>query len=168
MPSPHNQQIELFQYYLQPGYIFVNTEPSLISTVLGSGVAVCVWDRVSGIGGMTHFQWPWPGRGDKKTVKFGVISVVALIEMLIKLGASKENLQAQIYGGGHRYYFAKDIGRKNVQSARRALKRSHIPIISEDVGGVLGRRLLYHTRTNEVLCMKTNKSLQADWHPFFS
>ena len=168
MPDTHNHQMEPFHYYLQPGYIFATTEPSIISAVLGSGVVVCLWDQVLGIGGMTHFQRARPGRGDKKTVKFGVVSVVALTKMLIKLGARKENLQAQIYGGGHRYHCAKDIGRKNVESARRTLKRSRIPIVSEDVGGVLCRRLLYHTRTNEALCMKTNKSHQVEWYPFLS
>ena len=168
MPGDQNHQIEPFQYYLRPGYVFSNMEPSIISAVLGSGVAVCLWDRALGIGGMTHFQRPRPGRRDKQTAQFGVVAVATLIKMLVKMGARKENLQAQIYGGGHRYDYAKDIGRKNIQSARRTLKRSRIPIVSEDVGGILCRRLLYHTRTNEVLCMKTPKSLQADWYPFLS
>ncbi len=167
MPRAGNHQLEPFHYHLGPGYIFVNTQPSLISAGLGSGVAVCVWDRVLGIGGMSHFQYPKPGRRDRPTAKFGTVAIRTLIKMLVKMGARRENMEAQVFGGGHRYTYAKDLGTKNVKVARRELKRSRIPIISEDVGGIQYRRVLYHTQTNEILCMKTNKSRQEDWYPHY-
>jgi len=167
MGTDSNRQIEPFHYHLRKGYIFVNTEPSLISAVLGSAVAVCIWDRVLGIGGMSHFEYPRPGRLDKPTARYGSVAVVALIRMLLQMGAHRENLEALVFGGGHRYTFAADMGHSNIKAARRALKKSSIPIISEDVGGSQCRRLLYHTRTNEVLCMKTSKSQQGDWYPYY-
>lgn len=166
--SRHNKNLEPFHYHLRPGYIFANSEPSLISVELGSGVAVCLWDRVLGIGGMGHFQYPRPARHDKPTAKFGAMSVATLIKMLLKMGARKENLEAQIFGGGHRYAYAKNIGSRNIKVARRILRRSRIPVLSEDTGGTLSRRVLYHTRTNEVLCMKTGKARQTDWFPHYS
>ncbi len=168
MHESPGRDIEPFHYHLRPGYIFVNSDPSLISAIVGSGVAVCLWDRVLGIGGMSHFRYPRPHRRDKSTSKFGAVAVATLIKMLLKMGARKENLEAQLFGGGHRYAYAKDIGRKNVKTAKRILKKSRIPIISEDIGGRQSRRVLYHTRTNEVLCMKTAKTRQGDWHPYYS
>ncbi len=167
MPARKNRQLEPYHYHLRPGYIFANSEPSLITAQLGSGVAVCLWDRVSGIGGMGHFQLPKPSAQDKPTARFGAMSVAILIKMLVKMGARMENLEAQIYGGGHRYSYAKDMGSRNLKVARRILKKSRIRIVSEDTGGILARRVLYHTRTNEVLCMKTPKSRQQDWYPYY-
>ena len=167
MGASKNGQLEPYHYHLRPGYIFANSEPSLITAQLGSGVAVCLWDRVLGIGGMGHFQLPKPGTKDRPTARFGAMSVAILIKMLIKMGARQENLEAQIYGGGHRYRYAKDMGSRNLRVARRILKKSRIQIVSEDTGGTLARRVLYHTRTNEVLCMKTPKSRQQDWYPYY-
>lgn len=167
MSARKSRQLEPYHYHLRPGYIFANSEPSLITAQLGSGVAVCLWDRVLGIGGMGHFQLPKPGSKDKPTARFGAMSVAILIKMLIKMGATMENLEAQIYGGGHRYRHAKDMGNRNLRVARRILKKSRIRIVSEDTGGTLARRVLYHTRTNEVLCMKTPKTRQQDWYPYY-
>ncbi len=168
MAARDNRQLEPYHYHLRPGYIFANSEPSLITAQLGSGVAVCLWDRVQGIGGMGHFQLPKPTSRDKHTAKFGAMSVAILIKMLLKMGARRENLEAQIYGGGHRYQYAKDMGNRNLKVARRILKKSRIRVVSEDTGGSLARRVLYHTKTNEVLCMKTPKSQQKDWYPHYS
>lgn len=165
MSRADDRQLEPYHYHLGPGYIFVNSMPSLISAGLGSAVAVCVWDRVLGIGGMSHFQYPRPNRRGKPTAKYGTVSIRTLIKMLIKMGSKRENLQAQVFGGGHRFQYAKNMGQRNLKVARRELKRSRVPIISEDVGGVQFRRVLYHTATNEILCMKTNKSHQEDWYP---
>lgn len=168
MNNGHDHQIEPYHYHLRPGYIFANSDPSLISAVVGSGVAVCVWDRVSGIGGMSHFQYPAAGRRDKRTAKFGDVSVKTLVRMLQRMGARLENMEAQLFGGGHRYEYAKNIGKRNIRIARKALKKSRIPIISEDIGGRQCRRVLFHTRTNEVLVMKTSKSRQVDWYPYYT
>ena len=165
MTSNRNRQLQPFHYHLRPGYIFVNSEPSLITAEVGSGVVVCLWDRVRGIGGMGLFQLPQPNRREKPTARYGTLSVSTLIRMLVKMGARRENMEAQILGGGHRYHHAVDIGRRNIKVARRLLKKCRIPVVSEDVGGSLCRRILYHTRTNEVLCMKTHKSRPQDWYP---
>jgi chemotaxis protein CheD len=46
-----------------PGEYYFTNKPMLIVTVLGSCVAACLRDRVTGIGGMNHFMLP-DGGGD--------------------------------------------------------------------------------------------------------
>src|SRR5258708_459998 len=46
------------KHYLIPGKVFVSAVPIAITTILGSGVAVCLWDCLNGIGGINHFLWP--------------------------------------------------------------------------------------------------------------
>ena len=41
-----------------PGEFYVSKNNELISTVLGSCIAACVYDEVLGIGGMNHFMLP--------------------------------------------------------------------------------------------------------------
>jgi chemotaxis protein CheD len=50
--------------------------------------------------------------------------------------------------------------------AKKILKKKGIPVVSEDVGGIKGRRLVYHTRTNEAIIMKTHRLRRGDYYPY--
>jgi chemotaxis protein CheD len=160
-------EIEVFRYHLQPGYIFSSLEPALISTVVGSCVAVCLFDRRLQFGGMNHFLYskvPWRG---KTTAQYGDVALPALIRIMTHQGSRVQDLEAQLFGGAARSLDDHwDMGLKNVKVARKILKKNGIPIVSEDVGGVKGRRLIYHTRTNETVVMKTHRLRRGDYYPY--
>jgi chemotaxis protein CheD len=165
MPGSH--EVEAFKYHLQPGFIFVSMDPALVSTVIGTCVAVCLHDRRLKSGGMNHYFFPKAGRRQKTTPKFGNVAIMALIRMMVRNGSRLEDLEAQIFGGGSRSMTdGSSMGRKNVNMARKILKKRGIPIVSEDVGGVKGRRVVFHTRTNEAIVMKTHRIRRGDWHPY--
>lgn len=159
--------VEVYKYHLQPGYIYTSTDATVVSAVVGSCVAVCLYDRRNQVGGMNHFLFPRTGRRDRTTAQFGNVAVPALIRMMIRQGSRIEDMEAQIYGGGHRPadHFP-DVGRRNVKVARKILKRRGIPVVTEDVGGSKGRRIVYHTATNETIVMKTDKIRRGDWYPY--
>src|SRR5260370_41375054 len=46
------------RHYLIPGKIFAAAQPFAISTIVGSGVALCLWDSAHHIGGANHFIFP--------------------------------------------------------------------------------------------------------------
>jgi len=48
----------LRRIFLHAGQISVATEPTEITTILGSCVAICLWDPGSGVGGMNHYMLP--------------------------------------------------------------------------------------------------------------
>ena len=51
------------QHFLYPSNLIVTKTPGIIKTVLGSCVAVCIWDKLQKTGGMNHFMLPyWNGR----------------------------------------------------------------------------------------------------------
>ncbi|MEW6262864.1 MAG: chemotaxis protein CheD [Thermodesulfobacteriota bacterium] len=165
MPGTH--EIEVFKYHLQRGYIFTSTEPVMVTTVVGSCVAVCLYDRRLKCGGMNHFLYPKAGRRDRTTPQFGNVAVPALIRMMVSQGSRVEDMEAQIFGGattGPRD--RRDMGSRNVKIARKILKKKGIPIVSEDVGGIKGRRVLFHTFTNESMVMKTSKVRRGDFYPY--
>ncbi|MBW2622806.1 MAG: chemotaxis protein CheD, partial [Deltaproteobacteria bacterium] len=139
----------------------------LISTVLGSCVAVCIFDRLRKWGGMSHFLFPKAGRKGRPTPQYGNLAIPVLIRLLRKQGSQVENLEAQIFGGGKQSLEdSSSIGWRNVKIARKILKNYDVPLVSEDIGGVKGRRILYHTVTNEAIVMRTAKIRQGDWFPY--
>ncbi|MEW5722126.1 MAG: chemotaxis protein CheD, partial [Thermodesulfobacteriota bacterium] len=164
---PENREVEVFRYLLQPGYIFTSSEPSLVTTVVGTCVAVCLYDRRRKMGGMNHFLYPKAGRREKTTPQFGNVAIPALIRMMVSQGCREEDMEAQLFGGGSGYLNdPHGVGRQNVKMARKILKKRGIPIVSEDVGGTKGRRLIYHTWTNEAIVMKTHRLRRGDWYPY--
>lgn len=160
-------ELELYKYFLRPGYIFTTPGPALISTVLGSCVAVCLHDRAKKWGGMNHFLYPSSGRRFRPTPQYGDVALSALIRMLIKQGSRLRDMEAQIFGGATTMTRDRnDVGRKNVKMARRIMKKRGIPILSEDTGGFMGRRIVYHSATNETIVMRTSKIRRGDWFPY--
>ena len=88
------------QYFLYPSSLFVSKEPYVVKTILGSCVAICIWDKRLKIGGMNHYMLPnWNGN-DLASPKYGNIAIDKLINKLLLLGSKKEDLIAKIFGGG--------------------------------------------------------------------
>src|SRR5919107_5888469 len=88
-----------------PGEYYYTCKDMLIVTVLGSCVAACIRDRVSGIGGMNHFMLPDGGDSDNPLIsasaRYGTFAMEVLINELLKNGARRENLEAKVFGGGN-------------------------------------------------------------------
>jgi chemotaxis protein CheD len=154
-------------YFLEPGYIFVATRPTVISSVLGSAVSVCIYDRKRKLGGMNQFQLPEVREREKATARYGNAATLALVRMMEENGCTIKSMEAQIIGGAfNREVSEEDIGRTNVGVARRVLGRKGIRIVSEDVGGVKGRKVIFNTGANEVAVMKVDRLRTGDWYPY--
>jgi chemotaxis protein CheD len=147
MPDP------LPRHFLNPCTIFAHREEHLVTTVLGSCIAVCLWEASSGLGGINHYMLPlWNGDG-LPTPKYGNVAIAKLIERMERLGARPERLVAKAFGGanvlgsGRGYY---DVGRRNIQICEELLARHRIMVVSSDLGGEVGRKIVFNTRTGLV------------------
>jgi chemotaxis protein CheD len=129
--------------------VFASGEPAEVTTILGSCVAVCLWDRRLRVGGANHFLLPHGAGGGNDSARFGNVAVERLIMELVALGSQKVDLQAKVFGGaavieafrgreGH-------LGSNNVELARALLMEHGIPIVAEDVGGHRGRKVIFQT-----------------------
>lgn len=151
-------------YHLEPGYIYVTAEKALVRTVLGSCVAVCLFDRTRKIGGMNHFIYPETSDRDKATAQYGNVATMELVRMMLRAGADKRDLRAQLFGGASRGpRDGKTTGERNCAIARAVLGNAGIPVISEDVGGMMGRKLLFDTSSGEVAVLKVHTLRREDW-----
>lgn len=135
--------------YLHAGHILVSRDPCRVTTVLGSCVAVGLWDGSHGIGGLNHFLLPQRLATGETSPRFGNIAVRALIEGVIAAGGRRQQLQAKLFGGACVLRAFRNggwhLGSQNVEVARIALLEHGIPIVAEDVEGVRGRKLIFQT-----------------------
>jgi chemotaxis protein CheD len=120
-----------------------------VTTILGSCVAVGLWDPGSGVGGLNHFLLPrWTG-GDLESKRFGNVAVRALIREVVAAGGRRRGLQAKLFGGACVLRAFQNggwhLGRKNVEVARQILLDESIPVAAEDVEGERGRKLIFQT-----------------------
>jgi chemotaxis protein CheD len=139
------------QVSLMQGEVNYGMEPRTLTTVLGSCVAVCLWDRIRGVGGMNHFVLPSDPRGEKNA-RYGDVAVDELVAGLLGLGCRNADLQAKVFGGAAVLPFAggDSVGSSNVRLALRRLRYHHIPITAQRTGGTLGQQIRFHTGTGEV------------------
>ncbi len=152
------------QFFLKPGYAMANREASVIRAVLGNCVAVTFFDRNNCFGGMNQFVFPKTDRREDMTAQYGNVGIRALFRMLLDMGANRDGLVAQIIGGSECRIFNDDgLGLQNIHLARGVLEKLGVPVVSEDVGGSMGRKVIYHTGTNEMAVFKVDSLRQSDW-----
>ena len=144
-PPPTEAQVSLMQ-----GDIHCSADPKVLVTVLGSCVAVCLWDKNRCIGGMNHFVLPIDRNGEKST-RYGDVAIDELEAGLLRLGSRLADLQAKVFGGAAVLPFAgsQTVGHNNVQLALERLRRDNIRIAAQRTGGTLGQQVRFHTRTGE-------------------
>lgn len=145
---------EINTHYLYPSALFADKEPYLVDTILGSCVAVCLYDPILKLGGINHYMLPlWNGTG-LASPKYGNIAIEKLISTMLSFGCKRENLQAKIFGGGEVVETTTNmfrIGERNIETAEDILKEQKIKIIARSVGGKQGRKIRFNTQTGVVL-----------------
>lgn len=159
--------VDRTSYYLEPGYIYFSKSAATVRMVMGSCVAVCLWDRRRGCGGVAHFMYPRAPSRDEATPRYGNVAAPALVRLMEEGGCRREDLAAQILGGAARECEpAPTVGAANADAAREALERKGVAVISEDVGGTMGRKVLFDTVTGECVVLKVHRLRAADWAPY--
>ncbi len=148
-------------HYLHPGNLFVHHSPHIVTTILGSCVAVCLWDPILKMGGLNHYMLPlWNGEG-LPVPRFGNVAIKKLIEKMEMLGSNKKHLKAKVFGGSTIHEATSgllNVGERNIIIAKDMLAEERIPIISSDLGGSRGRRLLFNTGNGMVKMRYIKKS----------
>jgi len=148
------------------GEYYISSSQEVISTVLGSCIAVCLYDSVNRIGGMNHFMLPSGNQEsfihdsvidrDKLTeqsMRYGITAMEVLVGEMQKRGARRPHMKAKIFGGGkviNKNLTRTSVGDKNIGFAKAYLKMENIPIESENVGETFGRKIFFLTENNSV------------------
>lgn len=143
------------------GELKVGTRPGqiLVCYGLGSCIGVALYDPVAHIGAMLHVVLPDSGlsRGrEAPPGKYADTGVPAAVEAIVRAGASKSRLTARVAGGARMLSLGSvnalmDIGARNDEAVRAALRRQGIRLVADDVGGTYGRTIQLHIGTGRLL-----------------
>lgn len=110
-----------------------------ITTLLGSCVAVMLYDNIIRLKGMNHFLLP-TSCAQGESCRFGLYAMEAMLNEMYKLGCRKENITAKVAGGATILQdLSENIGQRNVMFARSFCRSEGIKIVSESVLGNNGR-----------------------------
>jgi chemotaxis protein CheD len=145
---------------IQPGEFYITTsKDEAITTVLGSCISACMRDPQLGVGGMNHFMLPedtttgrssWLNESTGLATRYGSFAMETLINALLKMGARRDRLEVKLFGGGHVLNASIDVGDRNIDFARHWLKTEGLPVVAEDVGGNMPRRVVYFPADGKV------------------
>jgi chemotaxis receptor (MCP) glutamine deamidase CheD len=134
------------------GDVTTSVKPVVLQTLLGSCVAVCLWDPVLCAGGMNHIMLP-RGRLGPDDSRYGAYSMEMLINGLMKLGCDRYRLVAKAFGGANVLAGLKhrSTGDMNTAFVRKFLADEGIPLVAQRLGGTHGVQVRFSTDTGEVL-----------------
>ncbi len=142
------------EIFLKPGEIAFSKEPARITTVLGSCIAVSIFDKKQKSGGMCHYYLPYANSSNHNANKYGEFAIINLLKKFKEAASSPKDLEAKIIGGGNVINVTKvgpdNIGSLNAQIAREKLGQFKIKIVAESIGGVSGRKIRLYTDTGKV------------------
>lgn len=136
--------------YVHPGNVHVSRGNTPVITILGSCVAVCLHDPVARIGGLNHFLLPHPANDVERSPRYAPAALERLVDMMLTEGARASRLQARVVGGARVLFAFPDdqnhLGLRNAAAASTLLAARRIPVMSSDIGGDRGRKLLFIPR----------------------
>lgn len=122
----------------------VSADPEcILSSILGSCVATCLWDPVNAVGGMNHILVARSDAGASRCDAAGVNAMELLINALVRMGAQRANLNAKVFGGAKMITGLSDIGQLNAIFVLEFLEREGIPCIGKSLGGSSARQVRF-------------------------
>lgn len=150
-----------------PGEYYATTQDKLLVTVLGSCIAVCLYDPVNKVAGMNHFLLPdivGSSNSGNVSTRYGINAMEILINELMKQGAVRHQIVAKIFGGGKVLsgFSNNSVGEQNSQFAFEFLQTERITVSAKDVGGDLPRKVYFFPNTGEVKVRKLQVTSDTD------
>ena len=140
-----------------PGEYYVSDNDEIITTVLGSCVAACIYDPERRVGGMNHFMLPEQNQiaESKDTfsavARYGVFAMEHLVNQFLRGGTRKQKLELKLFGGAKMLGPRSDIGRQNIEFVQQYARAEQLNVLSQDLGGTHGRKFNFFANSGRVL-----------------
>lgn len=140
--------------YLKPGEVLVTRTPVLVSTVLGSCVAVTMYSASRGFGAICHAMLP-ENAGRDKDLRYVDTALLHIYDKIVEYGIGSD-LVIKLFGGAQVLSIAErslgrqTVGDQNVAKAEAVLASLGLAVSARDTGGLRGRKLFFCTRSGDV------------------
>lgn len=172
------------RFFLKPCEMSILEHPALISTILGSCVAVTLFNGRLGIAAISHALLPHCKRhryvnsvndlltddcsrcGD--AFKYVDCSVSMMVEAFARFGVRPAETQVRLYGGAKMFmsgdeHAALSVGLQNFTVARQVIADHGLALLASDIGGTEGRKLCFNTQTGKVTVHRMEKHTVRDF-----
>lgn len=133
----------IVRHIMQGNLYATGDDNTILTTILGSCVATCLFDPHAKLGGMNHFLLPDASDAQAGNNRYGVHAMELLINDLLRRGAKKARMIAKIFGGADMIRNERAVGQRNVEFALAFLDNESIPCASQSVGGQQARRVRF-------------------------
>lgn len=153
-PAPAPGTPKLAEHVINVGELHASAQPAVVQTLLGSCVAAALYDPVSRVGGMNHFLLPDANGEPDNRNRFGIHAMETLINSLMKLGADRRRMEAQLFGGANvlaNITSRPSVGERNAAFARAFLEQEGIRITNTQLGGDRGLHVRFETHTGKAV-----------------
>jgi len=146
---------------------YVTHNPHVLASFgLGSCVGVALYDDKKRVGGLAHIMLPDSRSMTRKGSpgKYADTAIRAMVEEMERLGSLRRDIKAKVAGGACMFTIpgavnprnipgpclGMQIGDRNIEAAKRALRELKIPVVAEDTGGSYGRTMRFNISDGSV------------------
>lgn len=149
------------RYTIHPGDRRASDSPAILTTLLGSCVAACLYDPVAKVAGLNHFLLASPRYArdlpmtQTEAGRYGINAMELLINDMVHLGALRERIKAKVFGGGNIIAsLSRDsffcVSEQNQRFIGEFMETERMELVSRDLGGLRGRVIYFHTDSFKV------------------
>jgi chemotaxis protein CheD len=152
--------------FLRPGEIVIAELPSVVTTLLGSCVAVTLFNARLKLGAICHAVLPSCRREGvcdncQEPGKYVPCAISSMLQAMAEHGVTRGEIEAKIFGGSDMFDSqgrSLSVGSQNAEMALRLVEKESLTLVTQDLGGRLGRKIVFHTATGEVLLKRLKKT----------
>lgn len=142
---------------IYPGEHYATNEDFYVASVVGTCLAVCVYDIRVKAGGMVNFVVPGTA-GTSNLIhddifRIGILNMEYLMGDLVKLGCDRHFMKAKIFGAGYindSPHNSIALTENNIKFVRDYFDFEKIDIEKSDLGGHLRRKIYFSPLTGAV------------------
>ncbi|MGM0502089.1 MAG: chemotaxis protein CheD [Bacillota bacterium] len=152
MKKRFNQKFNKPTVEIFAGEYYATTKSNVVlTTLLGSCVAVCMLDKFNQVAGINHIMISSTANLEQMLLKqdsrYGIHAMELLINEMLKKGANRKRIKAKVFGGGRVLNSSKNkVAYANVDFAVSYLQNEDIPILARDTGGEQGRKIYFFSK----------------------
>jgi chemotaxis protein CheD len=148
--------------FLKPGEICISREPAVVSTILGSCIAVTMFNKRLKVGGICHALLPEkrPPHG-ADDCRYVDTSITYMLKKLEAMGIKRHEVEIKLLGGADVIDITDttkpSVGRLNIEKALEMMNTEQLFLMLSDVGGTTGRKIRFYTHTGVVLLQRIQR-----------
>ena len=142
---------DVLEVFLQPGEFYFGDGRTRIRTLLGSCVAITLWNARHHIGGMCHYMLPTRTRMRAHPAldgRYGDEAIQMFLREMRRTKTPAREYQVKLFGGAHMFRPSRrsgghvDVSRQNIDCARTLMAEHGFSIAAEDLGGAGHRNVI--------------------------